>query len=150
MGPAKLGFTWHWTGADGTLYKPNPVARLRGIYQYHVHTLGYGDIAYAGAYDGDGNVFGLRDGRWVGAHAGSTGNVANRLTDGIVFLEDARGWTTAASEAFTWWQQLFVFVQRRAPVEYAHEWWSKGHGGLPTSCPGPYVETAVRHVGGNV
>ena len=150
LGPGRLGITWHWTGADGTLYRPAPIPRLQGIWRYHVQTLGYGDIAYHGAYDGDGNTYGLRDARYVGAHAGSTDNVANRLTDGIVFLEDVRGWTAAAAEAFTWWQQLWQFVLRRRPVEYAHHWWSEGHGGLPTECPGPYVSTAVQHVGGNV
>lgn len=149
-GPDRLGITWHWTGSDGNLYHPDPIARLQGIYRYHVDTLGYGDIAYHGAYDADGNTYELRSSRDVGAHAGSTGNVANRLTDGIVFLEDARGWTAAAGEAFTWWQQLWRWVMRRPPVEFSHHWWSEGHGGLPTACPGPYVDTAVRHVGGNV
>lgn len=146
----KVGFTRHWVGDGGTLYHPNPITRLQNIYGYHVHTLGYGDIAYEGAFDAGGNVYELRNSVFVGAHAGSTGNVANRLTDGIVYLEDARGWTTDAWSAFTWWRNLFRLVLGREPIEYAHEWWAQGHGGLPTQCPGPAVRNAVRIVGGNI
>ncbi|HET9247711.1 MAG TPA: hypothetical protein VFO15_18045 [Xanthobacteraceae bacterium] len=141
--------TWHHTGADGTLYHPDPIARLRGIWEYHVHTLGYGDIAYEGAFDADANTYGLRDGRWIGAHAGSTGNVANRQTNGIVFLEDARGITHGALEAFTWWVNLSKWVSGGHFTEYAHRWWSKGHGGTGTECPGDDWDAVVRFTGGN-
>lgn len=149
-GIGRLGYTRHWTGSGGTLFHPDPVARLRGIYAYHVHTLGYGDIAYNGWWDADGNVGDLRDPRWVGAHAGSSGNVANRQTDGLVFLEDRRGWTQGAAAGFAWWRSLWRLLRPTPPQEWAHEWWAQGHGGLPTACPGGAVISAVHAVGGHV
>jgi hypothetical protein len=143
-----MGETFHHTGAGGALFHQDPFARLRGIQAYHMDHLGYGDIAYEGGFDGDGNTFGLRDGIYVGAHAGSTGNIANRLTDGIVWLEDARGITTAGLQAFRWWVNLYTWVLRRPPVVYAHRWWAEGHGGLPTACPGDDWDAVVHFVGG--
>lgn len=130
------GLTWHWTGEGGRLFHPDPFQRLRGIWAYHVDTLGYGDVAYEGAYDADGNTFELRHPRFVGAHAQSTDNEANRVTDGIVFLEDARGFTQAAADAFVWWTNIYRLAHRRTPEMWPHRWWGDGHGGLPTSCPG--------------
>lgn len=141
-----LGLTVHHTGYGGTLYHIDPVARLRGIYDYHVLTLGYGDIAYEGAFDADGNTYGLRDSKWVGAHALGTrrgGSIPNRLTDGIVYLEDARGWTHAAAVALGWWADLYAFTHGRHPHLFAHEYWSL------TSCPGPYLVDVVRYLGGS-
>lgn len=144
-----MGLTFHHTGADGTLYKPDPVARLQGIYEYHVNTLGYCDIAYNGAFDADGNTYGLRDSAFVSAHAGSTGNIANILTDGIVFLEDVRGLTNTANAAIEWWANLYRFTHGRSPTVFAHRWWAEGHGGLPTECPGDDLDRVVRFLGGN-
>lgn len=149
-GPSHEGITWHHTGADGTLFHPDPIARLRGIWAYHVETRGYGDIAYNGAFDADGNTYGLREHRYVGAHATSTNNVANRLTDGIVFLEDARGITHAALEAFTWWVNLYHYVAGRLPRSWAHEAWSHHDGGTVTECPGADWMAALRFLHGNV
>lgn len=143
------GLTWHWTADGGHLFHPDPVQRLRGIWAYHVNTLGYGDIAYEGAFDADGNTFGLRDNRYVGAHAQSTLNEANRKTDGIVFLEDARGWTPAALAAFVWWHNLYRFARHHDPTHYAHRYWGR-HGGQPTFCPGDYLANVVQFVGGRV
>ena len=146
----KMGLTVHHVGAGGTLTHPNQVARLRSIQQYHVGTLGYGDIAYHGAFDADGITYGLRDGRYVGAHAQSTGNVANALTDGICFLEDARGVTPAALAAFEWWSDLYRLVVHRAPQLFGHRWWGAGHGGAPTVCPGDDWARVIRFCGGHV
>lgn len=147
--PQKMGFTWHHTGADGTLYKPDPIARLQGIWRYHVETRGYGDIAYAGAFDADGNTYELRDSKYVGAHATSTGNIANVLTDGICFLEDARGITAGALAAFGWWIDLYRFVIGRQPGTFAHRWWAEGHGGTSTECPGDDWDRVIGFVGGH-
>jgi hypothetical protein len=84
-------------------------------------------------------VYGLRDGRYVGAHALSIDNAANRLTDGVCFLEDRRGITAAAREAFAWWVNLERFLHAGRCANYAHEWWAKGRGGTPTECPGAGV-----------
>jgi N-acetylmuramoyl-L-alanine amidase len=143
----QYGFTIHWTGSDGTLFRPDSFDRLRTIQNYHMNVLGYGDIAYEGAFDGDGNTFGLRDSRYVGAHALGTkrgGSIPNAWTNGIVFLEDNRRWTTGASTALAWWCDLFRLTHGRVPTIYAHEYWSL------TECPGPYVVNVVRFVGGHV
>lgn len=141
----QYGLTVHHTGADGTLYRPDPIERLRAIQAYHMDTLGYGDIAYEGAFDADGNTYGLRDNRWVGAHALGTrrgGEIPNEYTNGIVFLEDVRGLTPAGNTAFAWWCDLFAFAHGRHPTVYAHEYWSI------TECPGSYLINLVRWVGG--
>lgn len=141
-----LGLTQHWTGAAGQLFHPNPITRLRGIYDEHVHGRGYGDIAYNGAFDADANTYALRDPRYVGAHALSNRNIANVYTDGIVFLEDKRGWTAGAEQAFQWWVNLFHYAHRRVPQLFTHNWWHDV-GGIVTACPGPYItkEVASRH-----
>lgn len=140
------GLTWHWTGADGTLFKPNPVERLIGIYDYHT-THGYCDIAYNGAFDADGNVYGLRDSLHVSAHAKSDNNVANIYTDGIVFLEDKRGMTQAGLEAMHWWINLFVYTHHAQPLQFGHTWW-KNVGGITTVCPGLLIPI-VKMLGGH-
>ncbi len=143
---ASYGYTLHHTGYGGTLYKPEPLSRLRGIQAYHMETLGYGDIAYEGAFDADGNTYALRDNNWVGAHALGTkrgGSIPNRLTDGLVYLEDRRGWTHEAARALQWWGDVFRLVHGRAADLFAHEWWSY------TSCPGSYLIDVVRYLGGS-
>lgn len=143
-----IGLTGHWTGAGGTLYHVDPVTRLQQIQAYHMDTLHYGDIAYEGAFDSDGVLYGLRDNRFVGAHAASTNNVANRLTDGIVWLEDARGWTQAAARAWDDWCNIWTLAHRKRPNEFAHEWWVH-LGGTPTACPGPSFRAQIAHEGGH-
>jgi hypothetical protein len=143
------GVTWHHVGDGGTLDRPNQVERLKAIWQYHVHTLGYGDIAYHGAFDADGNTYGLRDAAYVGAHAKSAGNVANVLTDGVCFLEDRRGVTPAALAAWEWWVNLYRWVHHRPPQSFAHRWWAAGHGGTSTVCPGDDWDRVVRIHGGH-
>ena len=143
-----LGETVHHTGYGGTLYHLDPFVRLRGIQGYHMGVLGFGDIAYEGAFDADGNTYGLRDSKWVGAHAyGSVrgGNIPNQYTDGIVFLEDARGWTKAAADALSWWGDLYRLAHAGQHCHlFAHSWWSR------TVCPGSYLDDVVRYCGGSV
>lgn len=140
------GLTIHHTGYGGTLFNINPIQRLHGIQAYHMGTLGYGDIAYEGAFDADGNTYGLRDSKFIGAHAyGSKRgeNTPNRYTDGIVYLEDGRGWTRAASVALAWWADLFKWVHHRDAHFFAHEYWSL------TACPGSYLIDVVHMYGGS-
>lgn len=149
VGPANRGITAHWTGSGGTLFRPDPIERLRAIWDYHVNTLGYGDIAYAGAFDGDGNAYGLRDAKYVQAHAASPGNEANRVTDGIVFLEDERGLTPAALAGLSFWTDLYRLGRKgRFPEWFAHEYWARANK-TPTACPG-YLTQVVRFIGGHV
>lgn len=150
VAPSHEGFTWHHVGDGGTLFHPDPAARLRGIWAYHVNTRGYGDIAYHGAFDADGNTYGLRAHEYVGAHALSTDNVANRVTDGVVFLEDARGITEGAVAAFEWWGGLYEHVIGHVPQSWAHEAWAHGAGGTVTACPGADWVAALRFLHGHV
>lgn len=149
-----LGFTGHWTGAGGRLYRPNPVERLRGIQAAHMAPGGLGtkngagDIAYAGAFDADANCYGLRDSRFVQAHALSRDNVANVTTDGLVFLEDSRGWTDGATAAFSWWCDLYRWCHEgRAPELFTHEYWARSIGS-GTDCPGKPFAFVIGSRGG--
>lgn len=147
-----LGLTWHWTGAGGRLFHPDPLRRLRGIQAAHMAPgglgtkTGAGDIAYEGAFDADRNVYLLRDARFVGAHALSPANRANRRTNGIVFLEDERGLTPDALDAVTWWADLFRWIERRPPQHFAHSYWARLNG-QGTECPGP-LGRVVTFMGG--
>lgn len=133
------GITWHWTGADGTLFRPDPLTRLRAIQAEHMQGRGYGDIAYNAAFDVDGNLFELRDQLWVGAHALSNGNQANERTLGVVFLEDARGLTAGGAGAMELAVYLFHMRYERAPLFWGHRDWAR-NGGTPTQCPGDQLE----------
>lgn len=135
----RSGITWHWTGATGVLFRPNPLARLAEIQREHMDGRGYGDIAYNGAFDIDGNVFALRDPHWVGAHARSDQNVANLTTLGFVFLEDSRGLTAAGAGAMQLISYLFELRYQHAPAYWGHREWA-AHGGTPTECPGDQLE----------
>lgn len=150
VGDGHEGITWHHTGAGGNLFKPNATLRLQGIQRFHMQTLGYGDIAYHAAFDADANVYGLRDTHCVGAHAKSDGNRANRLTDGVCFLEDSRGITAGALAAFEWFVALYRAVHHRRPALWAHEAWAHGHGGTATACPGEDWTRVLRFVHGEV
>jgi hypothetical protein len=141
------GLTGHWTGVGGSLFHPDNVTRLRGIQRYHMDTLGYGDIAYEGAFDADANTYGLRDARYVGAHASSNGNRANLFTDGIVFLEDARGWTLGAQLAWHWWIDLYHLAHGHLPALFSHRGWERW-GGTVTACPGTAFDNVIRLGGG--
>lgn len=150
VGVTHEGITWHHTGSGGNLYRPNASERLRGIQAFHMDSLGYGDIAYHAAFDADAHVYVLRDVARVGAHAKSTQNRANRLTDGVCFLEDSRGITAGALAAFEWFVALYRAVHHRRPVLWAHEAWAHGHGGTPTACPGEDWVRVLRFVHGEV
>lgn len=148
---AHQGLTWHWTADGGMLFLPDPIKRLQGIQRYHMDTLGYGDIAYCAAYDAGGNTYELRAPRYVQAHAASPGNVANRQTDGIVFLEDERGYTHEALEAFVWWHNVYGLAHRRFPKHFAHRWWGRqGAPAAPTQCPGDAQSGVIKFIGGKV
>lgn len=135
----RAGITWHWTGADGTLFRPDPFARLHSIQEFHMVARGYGDIAYNGAFDVDGNVYLLRDPSWVGAHALSHDNIANDSTLGFVFLEDKRGLTAAGAGPMELITYLFQLHYRHKPTYHGHRDWA-ALGGTPTECPGDQLE----------
>lgn len=142
-----VALTGHWVGAGGELYRPNEIERLRAIQADHMDRRDFGDIAYEGAFDADGNTYGLRDSHWVGAHCASNGNRANVLSDGIVFLEDYRGWTAAAQTAWHWWVDLFMWSHGKAPALFSHRGWQRW-GGISTECAGPQFNHVIALAGG--
>lgn len=142
----RVGITWHWTGAGGRLFRPSPFERLRAIQEDHF-ARGYGDIAYNGGFDIDGNVFALRDPHWVGAHALSNGNVANAETLGFVFLEDERGLTAGGVGPMELMTFLFELRYKHPPRYWGHRDWAQD-GGTPTACPGDQLEAFQAFISG--
>lgn len=108
------------------------------------HTV-YGDIEYNVGFDDFGQILIGRDTRYVGAHAASKDNVANRFTFGIAYLgglvtntDDGqpRGQAMDALKAYAY---VASFVFGHAALTLGHLDWAKW-GGIATSCPGPKLE----------
>jgi hypothetical protein len=132
-----VGATWHHsTGTQ--LGSPNSAAWVREIQAYHQGTLGYGDIAYSALIDAAGRVFEGRDRKYVGAHAASAGNVANRRTHGVCFLGDLTysGPTVAAQHAALWVLETMRYVGDGLYCWEHREWLQYGPPAKPTACPG--------------
>jgi len=105
----------------------------------------YGDIPYNVGITMAGDVLDGRDTRYVGAHALSAGNVANRCTNGVVFIGEGNRITPEAEEAFrvvAWTTSLTV--GHRVTL-LGHSDWSH-FGGPITGCPDPPILAFVRAV----
>lgn len=104
--------------------------------RYGDHPYNYGlvlDGAHAGA------ILPGRDLRWKGAHATSTGNIANRTSVGIAIIGNGETFTAAADKALA----VLIFVlafgtYKRGLQIFDHLDWA-GDGGIPTACPGRAV-----------
>lgn len=134
----KIGATWHHSTGQ-TLGVADFAAWVRNIQHYHVGTLGYGDIAYGLLIDPNGVVYLGRDERvYVGAHAASHDNVANRLTHGVCFLGDltVKFPSPAAQRAAFWCLELMRFAGSGLLCWEHREWATYGPPALPTACPG--------------
>lgn len=113
------------------------------------HTF-YGDIEYnAGvcesvAHPGNGTILVGRDNDYVGAHALSEGNVANRTTLGVAVLGNAL--TPGVVQALL----AYLYVVRVAEVAHGTPFVLEGHrelapiGGISTVCPGAFGEWTIR------
>jgi len=144
----RAGITWHWEGVFENTPKPPPaLQRLTQIQRDHMEGRGYGDIAYNAAFDVDGNLYGLRDPHWTGAHASSNGNIANVTTLGICFLEDARGLTAAGLGPMELAVFFFELRYKHKPTQRGHRDW-QAFGGIATTCPGDQLEAFVRFLEG--
>jgi len=136
----------HHTAGDN--YIPDPAGTVRGIWQYHTYTLGWGDIGYNFLVSPDGQVFEGRFGgkNVVGGHArpynygtigisvlGTYTNVGisnaafNSLTDLIAQKAAESGFEPAGTSDFT--------------NSYGQTWYNMpnivGHRDCaPTECPG--------------
>ena len=96
----------------------------------------YGDIAYNAGVTLDGRILTGRDRQWVGAHATSTNNVANRITIGVALIGTGGTITPAAELALRECLALAHLAFGHAPLIFDHLDW-RALGGIATSCPDP-------------
>jgi hypothetical protein len=147
-----LGVTFHHT-TGANLGDVDTAQWARNIQRFCMVTRGYGDLeynamirAYVDPHDGQprGVFVEGRDVKYVGAHAASTGNVANRTTTGVALMGDADEVlshpelvpTVHALVNLCWYfQQLYSHAHKVAhTARYGHrEWMPKG--GTATVCP---------------
>lgn len=142
------GITWHCTGAPTR----DPLGKWRQIQELAMEGKLpsrdlYGDHPYnAGiVLDGPfgGSILPGRDPKWIGAHAASTHNVANRITLGVAILGDGSRLTPAAITAMSALVYVLAFgTYKRGLVPFDHRDW-KALGGIATACPGSAVERQV-------
>lgn len=142
------GITFHCTGSPAL----DPVAKWRQIQQLAM--LGklpsrdlYGDQPYNAGIVLTGAFAGVilpgRDLKYVGAHAASTDNVANRTTLGVAVIGDgsilsAAGWEAIEALVYVW----AFGVYKRGLQPFDHLDW-RAAGGITTACPGPAVIARV-------
>jgi hypothetical protein len=98
----------------------------------------FGDIEYNVGFDDFGQILIGRDTQWVGAHATSSNNVANRMTFGIAFL-GMDPTTPAAMEALRAYAWCASASFGHAAIMLGHQDWARW-GGIPTACPGQVLE----------
>ncbi|MDP2587176.1 MAG: N-acetylmuramoyl-L-alanine amidase [bacterium] len=101
----------HTAGGDGGT---DPAAAIRGIYQYHAQTLGWGDIGYNFLIDPQGRIYEGRKGGWnaIGAHTlgYNTGSI------GIALLGTYQS-TPASSQAEQALTQLSAFISAKYDLD---------------------------------
>jgi hypothetical protein len=105
----------------------------------------YGDIPYHDGISQDGRIIQGRDHRWVGAHATSSANIANRVTDGVAIIGTGAGLSDAAKQAIRAYVYLWSLGHKRRPVLFDHKDW-RAVGGIATACPDPAVEAFVQQL----
>lgn len=98
----------------------------------------YGDIPYHDGISMDGRIIAGRNHRWVGAHAKSTNNLANEVTDGVAVIGTGAGISDAAKAALRAYIYLWTLEHHRRPLLFDHrDWWALG--GIQTACPDPAI-----------
>jgi hypothetical protein len=106
----------------------------------------YGDIEYNAGITYDGRILAGRDNKYVGAHAYSANNVANRTLLGVCILGNEPP-TQAAEQALS--AYLFVvtaMLHRPDPIVLCTHREIVAHGGITTDCPGGAWEDVVRFI----
>lgn len=142
------GITWHCTGSATR----DPIGKWLQIQELAMAGKlpsrdTYGDHPYnAGiVVDGDhrGAVLVGRDPKWVGAHAASSHNVANRTTIGIAIIGDGTTLSPSARTAMKAVVYVLAFgTYKRGLLAFDHLDW-RGLGGIATACPGSAVIAEV-------
>lgn len=159
-----VGVTFHHT-TGANLGSEATAEWARNIQRFCMADRGYGDIEYDAMlrvyFDPhDGKPRGVfvegRSRTYVGAHAKSTGNVANRTTVGVALMGDSRDVfahpelapTVKALVELTWYLCALSHAAEHVPgklLHYGHRDWET-HGGTPTYCPGDPLENLVASV----
>lgn len=157
-----VGVTFHHT-TGANLGSIDTAQWTRNIQRFCMGTRGYGDIeydallrAYVDPHDGKprGVFVEGRNRQYVGAHAKSLKNQANRTTVGVALMGDSRD--VLANKAlvpvvhdliaFTWYLASLAHAHEHVPgklLHFGHRDWEAA-GGTPTYCPGDPLEALVR------
>lgn len=150
-----VGITFHHT-TGANLGDVDTAEWARNIQNFCMGTRGYGDIEYNAMLRAfidphDGLPRGVfvegRSIAYVGAHATSTDNLANRTTSGVALMGDATEVLShpelvptvhALVELCWYFQGLYANAHGVARSQrWGHrEWHDLGHGGIATACPG--------------
>ena len=103
----------------------------------------YGDCPYNAGITQDGRILEGRSASYVGAHATSHDNIANRVSLGVCLVGSGNSITALARAALVEYFELAAYVGRRpALIPFDHLDW-RAFGGIVTSCPGPATVGAV-------
>jgi hypothetical protein len=102
----------------------------------------YGDIPYNDGVTMDGRILSGRRHHWVGAHAASSTNVANRTTLGLVVIGTGATITPAAERAIRFYLFFATHELGHRPPLFDHYDW-RAAGGIATSCPDPAIAAFV-------
>lgn len=140
---ALVGVTFHVTVTPAS----DPVhtwQRIQAEYMSgnNVNHVKYGDLPYNEGVTLDGRILQGRQHRYVGAHATSDNNVANRVTLGLAVIGTGAGLSHAAQQAIREWLHLLRVELGHAPVLFDHYDW-RAAGGIATACPDPAVAAFV-------
>lgn len=132
-----VGITVHCTVTPTS----DPVATWRQIQQEYlsgnnVNHAVYGDIPYNDGITLDGRILQGRDHRYVGAHALSAYNVANRVTLGVALIGTGANITPQAVTALRQYIYLATLELGHRPLLFDHYDW-RALGGIATACPDP-------------
>lgn len=119
----------------------DPVATWRQIQAEYlsgnnVNHAQYGDIPYNDGITLDGRILTGRPHGYVGAHALSTNNIANRWTLGVAIIGTGATITPAAEQALRTWLYLATLEIGHRPLLFDHLDW-RAYGGISTACPDP-------------
>lgn len=143
------GVAVHWNGGPvpyNALYPTWHGLQTMAMSGQNVNHTAYGDIEYNAGITYDGRILAGRDNKFVGAHATSFNNVANRTLLGVCMLGNEPP-TEAATQALG--AYLFVVIamlHRPDPIVLCSHREIVTHGGISTQCPGDAYENVVRYI----
>jgi hypothetical protein len=132
-----IGVTVHCTVTPAA----DPVATWRQIQREYltgnnVNGQKYGDLPYNDGITLDGRILQGREHKYVGAHATSSQNIANRLTLGVALIGTGASITPAAEAALRAYLYLAALELGHRALLWDHCDW-RALGGISTACPDP-------------